>query len=393
MIKKYTTPSIFILVLMVSLGPFGDTIYAPALPEIQRILETSYPNVQLTITSYLFGYAISQILYGPLSDKFGRKPIMLVGSLFFIASSIICIMTNDIGTLIWARLLQGFGAAAGGVIATVAVKDAFPLKKQGSVFAIMNIAFALAPAVGAILGVFMQAHIIFITLLVAASFLFIKVLFFFPETNRNFNKDALVPKHFIENYKSVLRNHQFLVATIVLGLNISIIYGCLIEAPKIFNNLNLDKITFLYLLIIIVLAVTIGSLICSMLSRKISYKILINFGMLLSLASGALLWNAFTYLEGAPLLMSFSFIFSLTFVGVSFTVPLLTPIALENFSTTAGVAASVMGFMQMGIASLVTAIMTILNISPEITLSYAFIILPLISVIIFIPYSCYFLKK
>jgi len=302
-------------------------------------------------------------------------------------------MTNDIDTLIWARLLQGFGAAAGGVIATVAVKDAFPLKKQGSVFAIMNIAFALAPAVGAILGVFMQAHTIFITLLVAASFLFIKVLLFFPETNKNLNKDALVPKHFIENYKSVLRDHQFLVATIVLGLNISIIYGCLIEAPRIFNNLNLDKITFLYLLIIIVLAVTIGSLICSMLSRKISFKILINFGMLLSLASGALLWNAFTQLSGAPLLMSFAFIFSLTFVGISFTVPLLTPIALENFSNTAGVASSLMGFMQMGIASLVTAIMTILTISSEITLSYAFIILPLISIIIFIPYSCYFLKK
>ena len=111
---KGIRPSIFILILMVSLGPFGDTIYAPALPELKKILGTDYPHVQLTITSYLLGYSISQILYGPFSDRFGRKPIMLIRSCFFIISSIICLFTEHIDTLIYARLLQGFGAAAGG---------------------------------------------------------------------------------------------------------------------------------------------------------------------------------------------------------------------------------------------------------------------------------------
>ena len=378
---------------MISLGPFGDTIYAPALPEIQQMLDTTYPNVQLTITSYLFGYAISQIMYGPLSDKFGRKPIMLMGAVFFILSSIICLMTDEISTLIWARLLQGFGAAAGGVIATVAVKDAFHLKKQGSIFAMMNIAFALAPAIGAILGIFIHAQAIFITLLGAATFLFLKVLLFFPETNKTPNKNALKPQIFAKNYITVLKDHQFLVATIVLGLNISIIYGCLIEAPKIFAALELEKITFLYLLVIIVLAVICGSLVCAILSRIIAYKFLIIFGLLCSLASGILLWFSFMDLEGITLLFVLSFIFSLTFVGVSFTVPLLTPIALENFTQTAGVASSTMGFMQMGLASLSTAIMSQVALANAQTLSLAFIILPAISLLIFVPYSCFFLKK
>lgn len=81
-------------------------------------------------------------------------------------------------------MIQGFGAAAGGVIATVAVKDAFKVNEQGAVFAIMNIAFALAPAFGAVLGVFLSPTAIFWVLLVAASILFIKVAIFFPETIR-----------------------------------------------------------------------------------------------------------------------------------------------------------------------------------------------------------------
>lgn len=181
---KGIRPSIFILILMVSLGPFGDTIYAPALPELKTILGTDYPHVQLTITSYLLGYSISQLLYGPFSDRFGRKPVMLVGTCFFIISSIICIFSNHINTFIYARMIQGFGAAAGGVIATVAVKDAFKVNEQGAVFAIMNIAFALTPAFGAVLGVFLSPTAIFWVLLVAASILFIKVAIFFPETIR-----------------------------------------------------------------------------------------------------------------------------------------------------------------------------------------------------------------
>lgn len=390
-IKK---PSLFILILMVSLGPFGDTIYAPALPEIEKLLHTDYAYVQLTITSYLLGYAVSQLLYGPFSDRYGRKKVILVGSLFFIISSVICLYSHSIDTLIYGRLLQGFGAAAGGVIATVAVKDAFEIEKQGSIFAIMNIAFALAPAIGAIIGVFIQAHVIFLVLLGAALFLFMKVLLFFPETNRNLNKDALKTKHFVRNYLVLFKDHQFVVATLLLGLNISIIYGCLVEIPDILlNKLHLDKIKFLHFLILIVSAVIIGSLICARLSKSIPYKNLITTGMLISLLSGFLCSIIFKYLDGMWLMFGLTFVLSLTFVGVSFTVPLLTPIALENFNATAGAASSIMGFSQMGIASLTTAIMSQLTFGTETTLSLAFIILPLIGLLIFIPYSCYFLKK
>ncbi|MEY8767583.1 multidrug effflux MFS transporter [Francisella philomiragia] len=391
---KGIRPSIFILILMVSLGPFGDTIYAPALPEIKTILGTDYPHVQLTITSYLLGYSISQLLYGPFSDRFGRKPVMLVGSGFFIISSIICLLSTNIDTLIYARLLQGFGAAAGGVIATVAVKDAFKVSEQGAIFAIMNIAFALAPAFGAILGVFLSPNLIFWILLVAATFLFIQVTVFFPETVKEKNIDALTLRSFFKNYFSLFKDHQFFFATFVLGINISVIYACLVTAPDIFINiLKLEKANFLYLLTIMVTAVVLGSIICSKLSRVIAYKHLVNFGMLCTLISGLLFIYAFHKLTGLTLSIALTGVLSLTFIGVSFSVPLLTPIALENFTTTAGAASSVMGFMQMGIASITTAVISQIHFGSEFTLAFAFVLLPLIGLIIFFPYSCYFLKK
>ena len=391
---KAVNPSIFILVLMVSLGPFGDTIYAPMLPELKKILATDYSHVQLTITSYLVGYSLSQILYGPLSDRFGRKPLILIGSAFFILSSIICILSPNIDTLIYARLLQGFGAAAGGVIATVAVKDVFKLKEQGAVFAVMNIAFAVAPAIGALLGVLLSPSIIFWVLLVAAIFLFASVTLFFPETIREKNYDALTIKSLLKNYVSLFKDHQFFFATFVLGINISVIYACLVEAPDIFVNiLKLDKHNFLYLLVIMVVAVISGSLVCAKLSRFIRYKFLINFGMICTLISGILCIYAFKKLTGIELSITLTFVLSLTFIGVSFSVPLLTPIALENFTTNAGAASSIMGFMQMGMASITTAIMSQLNFGSEFCLSLAFIILPTIGLAIFLPYSCYFLKK
>ncbi|MEY8765959.1 MULTISPECIES: multidrug effflux MFS transporter [Francisella] len=391
---KGIRPSIFILILMVSLGPFGDTIYAPALPEIKTILGTDYPHVQLTITSYLLGYSVSQLLYGPFSDRFGRKPVMLVGSSFFIISSIICLLSTNIDTLIYARLLQGFGAAAGGVIATVAVKDAFKVNEQGAIFAIMNIAFALAPAFGAVLGVFLSPNLIFWILLVAATLLFIKVALFFPETVKEKNMDALTIKSFFQNYFSLFKDHQFFFATFVLGINISVIYACLVTAPDIFINiLKLEKANFLYLLTIMVTAVVLGSIICSKLSRVIAYKHLVNFGMLCTLISGILFIYAFQKLTGLTLSIALTGVLSLTFIGVSFSVPLLTPIALENFTTTAGAASSVMGFMQMGIASITTAVISQIHFGSEFTLAFAFVLLPLIGLIIFFPYSCYFLKK
>ncbi len=233
----FITPSLFILVLMISVGPFGDTIYAPSLPSIAEAFNTPYHNVQLTITFYLLGYSISQILYGPFSDRFGRKPIMIIGSVIFLIGSTICLMSPNIVILIFARFLQGFGACAGAVISSAAVRDAFLQKDQGKVFAKMNTAFAIAPGAGAIVGTFVPWQFNFIVLFVLSIILLIFVIWLFPETLKQKNYGATRPYKFVINYWSLYRTRGYFVYLCILGLNIGMVYSCLVEAPGIVINI------------------------------------------------------------------------------------------------------------------------------------------------------------
>jgi len=391
--KNSIAPSIFILILMVSLGPFGDTIYAPALPKIQQAFNTNYSNVQLTISFYLMGYSISQVIYGPLSDKFGRKPIMLIGASLFLASSIVCLLSYSVPSLLIGRFIQGFGASAGGVLSTAAICESFSLKKQASIFAKVNIAFALAPGLGALIGVFIDMHTIFILLVIASTILLFSVMFYLPETIKHYNKKALTPHQLFINYFYLFKDHQFVICTLVLGLNISIIYGSLIEIPDIFiNMLNISKSIFLVFLASLIISVIFGSVVCSHLAKKVSFRHLINFGLTLTTISGVLLFVCFKYCSHETIIIILPIIMSLTFVGISFVVPTITPIALENFSKTVGSASAIMGFMQMGIASLFTAFASRLPFSGTTSLSGAITFLPIVCLIIFLPYSFLHLK-
>ena len=184
---QLAVPSLFILVLMISVGPFGDTLYTPSLPEIAIDLKAAYSDVQLTMTSYLLGYAVSQLIYGPLSDRFGRRPIMLIGAFTFVIGSLICMLSGDIQLLIGGRFVQGLGACAGAVISSAAVRDAFPASEQGKVFAKMNIAFAIAPGIGPVVGTFIARyanwHVNFLVLLVLSIVLLLFVYWFFSRND------------------------------------------------------------------------------------------------------------------------------------------------------------------------------------------------------------------
>lgn len=384
-IAAFIAPSLFILVLMISVGPFGDTIYAPSLPSIAQAFNTPYHNVQLTITFYLLGYSISQILYGPFSDRFGRKPIMIIGAVIFLIGSTVCLVSPNITILIFARFLQGFGACAGAVISSAAVRDAFSLKDQGKVFAKMNAAFAIAPGAGAIVGTFISWQTNFIVLFVLAIILLISVIFLFPETLRQKNYGATRPKKLVTNYFKLYQARGYFVYLCLLGLNIGMVYACLVEAPGIvINILHLDKIWFIVIAAGIVLAFMIGSVLCTYLVHKISQNGILLIGMLISLL-GAIMLLCFMSLNIVHLYSLLTPVIIL-FTGISFVIPIATAKALAPFTLTAGSASAMMGFFQMGAASLITAIVTILPFSDILSMPIAFTFLSSLSVVILVIY-------
>ena len=146
------TPSFAILVAISAIGPLALNLFVPSIPGLQREFAISYGTAQLTLTLYLIGTAVCQLGYGPLSDRFGRRPLLLIGLALFVVASIFAALAQSIEWLIAARLVQAVGGAAGIVLGRAMVRDVFDREKSASVIAYITMAFVMAPMVAPAIG-------------------------------------------------------------------------------------------------------------------------------------------------------------------------------------------------------------------------------------------------
>jgi DHA1 family bicyclomycin/chloramphenicol resistance-like MFS transporter len=145
-------PSFAILVAISTIGPLALNIFLPSMPGLQKAFGVSYGEVQLTLTLYLIGMAICQLVYGPLSDRFGRRLPLIAGLMLFVVASLLAALAPNIKVLIAARLLQAVGGAAGVVLARAMVRDVFDREKSASVISYITMAFVVAPMAAPIIG-------------------------------------------------------------------------------------------------------------------------------------------------------------------------------------------------------------------------------------------------
>jgi len=388
-IKNLAVPALWVLVFMVSVGPFGDTEYTPSLPRIAHQLMVPYALVQLTMTSYLLGYALSQLFYGPLSDRFGRKPVMLTGAMIFVVGSLVCFLSFSIWQLIAGRFIQAIGSCAGGVIASASIRDAYPEEERGHVFAKVYAAFAVAPALGPIVGSFVDVsmgwHANFLVLLVLAILMFLSVLFFFPETNHSKDTEALKPRLLLKHYGCLMLDPYYLPELVIMGFAIGIVYSALIAAPNlVVDVLHMSSIAILIIAVGVLIGFVAGALLCNYFAGKVANKWLILVGILLML--GGSLWLGAFALSG---LMADSLYYTMPpvmviFAGIAFVIPIATANALLPFQHVAGSASAMLGFVQMGLASLATGILSALHRSAVFDMPVIFTSLSVLALMVFV---------
>ena len=151
-------PSYAILVAVSAIGPLALNLFMPSMPGLQSEFGVSYGVVQLTLTLYLIGMAVCQLVYGPISDKVGRRPMLLFGMALFVAASLMAALAPSIHVLIAARLLQAVGGAAGVVLARAMVRDVFDRETSASVISYITMAFVVAPMVAPAIGGYIDVH-------------------------------------------------------------------------------------------------------------------------------------------------------------------------------------------------------------------------------------------
>jgi len=141
-----------IIASLVAIGPLSTDMYLPAFPALMKAFNAEINQVQSTLSTFLVGFALAQLIYGPLSDRFGRKPVMLGGFLLFLFSSVAIVFADSIETLIWLRLFQAIGGSVGPVLGRAIVRDIHGPTEAARQLAYISTAMALAPAVAPILG-------------------------------------------------------------------------------------------------------------------------------------------------------------------------------------------------------------------------------------------------
>ena len=364
--RRAVLPALSLLAFMMAVGPFGDTEYTPAMPAMAKALHADYGLVQFTMSSYLVGSSISQLVYGPASDRYGRRPVMLVGAVILTFGALLCMISFSIWPLIGGRLIQGVGACAGGVIADAAVRDAFPAERRQRVYAKLNAAFALAPAIGPVVGTYVAHafgwHANFAILLGLSLLLGGLVWLYLPETNRDLDARALEFSRLWRNGREVVTTRGFLFYVVLGGLCVGVVYTALIGAPDlVINVLGMGSGAIAIVAGAILVAFVIGAGSCAWLTHRVPHLWIIAAGLAVIAGGAGALMGVAILAGGKGSFAAYLLPIAICFVGVGLVVPVSTAKAMAPFGETAGAASSLMGFIRMGVAALGTIAMSAMH--------------------------------
>lgn len=345
-----------LLTLAVGLGPLATDLYLPSLPAIGGYFGRSVADVQLTLSIFLVGFAFSQLVYGPLSDRFGRRPVMLAGLGIFLAASVLSAFAWSLEVLVVARFLQSLGVCAGPVLGRATVRDIYGPERAAKVLSYMASAMALAPAVAPVIGGVLQELVgwraNFWALGAIALFLLAAIFLVLPETNRFRDATALRPRRLVGNYLTLLGHQSYLGYALIVAFAYCGLFTFISGSSfLLIDVLALSPQVYGLTFGVFVLGYMLGTLVSGRWGQRIGPQRLLGIGALLGFACGAT--GLALALAGELTVVSVVAPFTVFMVAVGFMAPNAFAGALRYYPHMAGAASSLLGFLQMGMAALV----------------------------------------
>ncbi len=344
-----------LLTLAVSIGPISTDLYLPSLPSLTGALATDVASVQLTLSVFLAGFAFSQLVYGPLSDRFGRRPAMLAGFTLFVIASIGCALASSIEVLIAARFVQAVGACAGHVLGRAVVRDIYGRDGAARMLAYIGAAMALAPAIGPILGGYLTVwfgwRANFILLTAYGMLALAGVWLLLAETNP-YTGRATSARQMLRDYIGFLGHRAYVgyvlcVATAYCGL-----FAFISGSSFVFIGvLGLSPDQYGFSFAAAVGGYIAGAIMSGRTVRRFGIRRILRVGVLV--LAGAGLSMAGLVLAGIETVLSVLAPMVVYMVGVGLVLPNARAGALGPFPEKAGAASALSGFSQMGFAALV----------------------------------------
>ncbi|MCS4502707.1 multidrug effflux MFS transporter [Arhodomonas aquaeolei] len=354
MLEPKSRTTTLLLAALVAIGPLATDLYLPALPAISRALEASSDEVQLTLSVYMLGFALSQLIYGPLADRFGRKPVIVGGLALFVLATIGCALAPTIETMIALRFLQALGGCVGPVLGRAAVRDIHGHREAARVLSHLATAMALAPAAAPVLGGYLLVAAgwpsLFVVLAVYAAVVTATVALALPEPLPATYRQPIRPGVIAANYRTLVRSRVFVGYSLAVGFVFGGLFAFLSGSSFVLIEfLGVAEEHYGLYFTLVVLGYMGGSIIGGRLSRRWGIERLMLAGSLLSAAAGSAMAGlsaASVYTVAAVIVPHMLFM-----TGVGIVMPQAMAGAIGPFPQMAGSASALLGFIQMAIAA------------------------------------------
>ena len=359
----YSNAWILLLASLTALGPLSIDMYLPALPQMANDFGVSTQMVANSLPAYFLGLAIGQLIYGPVSDRIGRKKPLYFGLSLYIIASLLCVFANSEWSLIAARVLQALGGCVGVVIARAAIRDRLDMQASAQAFASMmivtTIAPIIAPSLGALVLSFSSWHSIFGFLMVVGLGSLCCVHFFFEETLDPKRRLKLNFNQVLNLYGAILQDSSFRRPMFV-GCFAGAVLFCYISASAaiLMDGYGLNQQVFAYAFGANAVGIMLFSTLNKRLAQKLSVFQRLKLGSFLQLAGVGLLLVAGS-MTHAPLYIVCAGMF-LAVAAIGFTGPNAMAIAMSEQGARAGTASAIMGSMQFGCGLLCGVILNFL---------------------------------
>jgi DHA1 family bicyclomycin/chloramphenicol resistance-like MFS transporter len=364
MMRFLTTPLLrgrarapfLLLVAMTACGTMGMHVIIPALPATARALGMSNGTAQLTITLYLIGLAIGQLLYGPVSDRFGRRPVLLAGLSLFTGASIVAALAPNAAVLIGARVLQSVGGCAGLVLGRAAVRDGATADKAAGQLALLTLVMvmvpALAPAIGGFLTAYFGWRASFVLLAVFGGASLLACLLMMPET---FSPTGSPRRSMLMAYGRLLRSSRFLGYAVGGACTTTAFYGFMSASPFILEgelHQPPQRVGLYYLLLMA--GVAAGSFGANRLSGRLKIRTALRIANAVAILGAAL----FALADAAGMLSVVTVVapVCLFMVGAGMASPFALAGSVSVNPQAIGAASGMYGFIQMGYGMICTVV-------------------------------------
>ncbi|MGY2288687.1 multidrug effflux MFS transporter [Pseudomonas sp. SDO528_S397] len=342
-----------LLILLIALPRITLDLHLPALPAMADYFGASDSQLQLTLTLYTLGSAISLLIAGPLCDRWGRRPVLLAGLSLYVVASVACALSTGVGMLIVARLFQALGGCCTTMIGRVVVRDYFEPHEQTRLLGLISMGMAVSPMAAPVLGSLLLPWLgwrgLFGLLTVIGAGLVLLVQRRLPETRPAHALDA-AKTGLLQVYVQLLRDRYFMRYSLAIGCVYSTYFPFIAESSALLQRgFHLSPGTYALVFAATISGYMLGSNLFRRLAPRITPDRLIGAAIALNLVGSAVLTAATAALPGQWLAIVVPMVIIMVSVGI--TIPACQFAVLQPYGAIAGVASGLFFFTQMGLTA------------------------------------------